>query len=458
MDSHTYQDKKVAVFGLGKSGMATAQSLKTGKAEVLVWDDNKERRAEAKKLGLKLKDLTKGKWSPTEALVLSPGVPLTHPTPHPVVDLARAAGAQVIGDIEVFLREKEGGKLVGVTGTNGKSTTTALIHHLLQFAGKETALGGNIGTPVMDLPQLGEEGTYVLELSSYQLDLTPSWAADIAVLLNITPDHLDRHGDMAGYAAVKTRIFLRQSESGIAIINMDDPICAAIAEEVSRHSRASLLPISVERAVEGGVFVVDGLLKDQSCDQPWTVDITGILSLKGRHNWQNAAAAVAVVSRLGLTPDEIRAGLAAFGGLAHRMEPVGSQGHVLFVNDSKATNAEAAEKALTSFENIYWIAGGREKAGGIASLEPQFGRIKKAFLIGEARDSFAKTLEGKLAYEIHETLAEATAAAATAAMADDKEAVVLMSPAAASFDQFDSFEQRGDSFRSAVQDVLGEAK
>ncbi len=458
MDSHTYQDKNVAVFGLGKSGMATAQRLKTGNAKVLVWDDNKERRAEAKKLGLKLKDLTKGKWSPTEALVLSPGVPLTHPTPHPVVGLAKDAGAQVIGDIEVFLREKEDGKLVGVTGTNGKSTTTALIHHLLEHAGKESALGGNIGTPVMDLPQLGEEGTYVLELSSYQLDLTPSWAADIAVLLNITPDHLDRHGDMAGYAAVKTRIFLRQSEAGTAIINMDDPICAAIAEEVSKHSRAKLVPVSVERAVDGGVFVVGGLLEDQSGDQPWTVDISGIMSLKGRHNWQNAAAAVAVVSCLGLSEEDIKAGLEAFGGLAHRMELVATRDKVLFVNDSKATNAEAAEKALTSYENIYWIAGGREKAGGITSLEPQFGRIKKAFLIGEAKDSFAETLEGKLDYEVHETLADATAAAGAAAMEDESDSVVLLSPAAASFDQFDSFEQRGDSFRNAVEDLIGEAK
>ena len=458
MDSHAYQDKTVAVFGLGKSGMVTAEKLSAGNAHVCVWDDNEDRRAEAKEKGLALKDLTKGEWDTTDALVLSPGVPLTHPEPHPVVGFAANAGASIIGDIEVFLNEKSAGKIIGITGTNGKSTTSALIHHLLTSAGKESALGGNIGTPAMDLPQLSDAGAYVLELSSYQLDLTPSWSADIAVLLNITPDHLDRHGDMAGYAAVKARIFRRQSGTGVAIINVDDPICDAIAAELRVHSKARIIPISVEHSVEGGVFVADGLLNDTTDDQPWTIDISDIPSLRGRHNWQNAAAAVAAVRNMGLTAGDIKTGLATFGGLEHRMELVGKIGSVSFVNDSKATNAEAAEKALTSFENIFWIAGGREKAGGIASLEPHFGRISRAFLIGEARDSFAKTLTGGVPTVLCENLAQATVAAAEAARRAGGDAVVLLSPAAASFDQFTSFEVRGDTFRDAVTTLIAETK
>ncbi|WP_373089475.1 UDP-N-acetylmuramoyl-L-alanine--D-glutamate ligase [Sneathiella sp.] len=459
MESHSYQDKTIAVFGLGKSGMSTARRLQDGKAHVFVWDDNEGRRRTASEHGLTLKDLLGERWQPTEALVLSPGVPLTHPAPHAIVDAAKSAGTKIIGDVEIFLQEKTAGRLIGITGTNGKSTTTALISHLLSSAGRPVAAGGNIGTPVMDLPQLDEDGTYVLELSSYQLDLTPSWQADIAILLNITPDHLDRHGDLSGYADVKRRIFQKQTEKGVAVLNQDDPLCRQIADDLRRESKTHIILISTIQAAEGGVSVIDGLLKDQSRgDQPWTVDISDIASLRGRHNWQNAAAAVAAVSSMGLEPDEIRRGLTSFGGLAHRMEPVGSLGPVSFVNDSKATNAEAAEKALTSFENIYWIAGGREKAGGITSLSPHFGRIAHAFLIGEAKDNFAATLTGHISFTICDTLAEATEKAANAAFRSrDKSAVVLLSPAAASFDQFTSFEARGDAFREIVARLIAEA-
>jgi UDP-N-acetylmuramoylalanine--D-glutamate ligase len=459
MDSHAYQDKSIAVFGLGKSGLATAERLKAGKADVCVWDDNEDRRKVAIEKGLRVKDLVGSDWDPTDALVLSPGVPLTHPEPHPVVGFAQKAGAEIIGDIEVFLNEKTAGRVVGITGTNGKSTTSALIHHLLKSADREAVLGGNIGTPVMDLPQLGENGIYVLELSSYQLDLTPSLAADVAILLNITADHLDRHGDMAGYAGVKTRIFLKQNKSGVAIINMDDPICAAIATELSRHSDARIIPISLGHAAEGGVSVADGLLKDETAgDQPWTVDITGIASLRGRHNWQNAAAAVAAVRQLGLSAEEIDNGLKSFGGLEHRMEPLGTIGKITFVNDSKATNAEAAEKALTSYENIFWIAGGREKAGGIASLTPHFNRLSHVFLIGEATENFAGTLEGLVPVTKCTDLTEATNKAAEMAKQSEGDATVLLSPAAASFDQFASFEARGDAFRDVVTQLISEAK
>lgn len=458
IQSHAYQRKNIAVFGLGKSGMATARQLHRGAANVYVWDDNEARRKAAAEAGLMVRDLTDNGWPEAEALVLSPGVPLTHPAPHPVVGAARRAGAAVIGDVEIFLNERKGGRLVGITGTNGKSTTSALIHHLLKSAGRETALGGNIGTPVMDLPDLSEEGCYVLELSSYQLDLTPSWHADVAVLLNITPDHLDRHGDMDGYTAVKKKIFQQQSAADVAVINIDDPRCEHIATSLAIHGRSRIVPISTEYPANGGVSVIDGILEDRSQEgDVWRMDISGIGSLRGRHNWQNAAAAVAAVRSLGLTPEEIRAGLTSFGGLAHRMEEVGRIGNLLFINDSKATNAEAAEKALVSFKNIYWIAGGREKSGGITTLRPHFGRIRKAFLIGEAAWNFAATLGQDVPYEISGDLRTAVRQASLAARRDAAEqAVILLSPAAASFDQFTSFEARGDAFREAVRELIAE--
>lgn len=458
MQSHSYQHKNIAVFGLGKSGMATARQLHLGAAHVFVWDDNEARRAAALEAGLMVQNLTENSWPEAEALVLSPGVPLTHPMPHPVVDLAKKAGAAVIGDIEVFLQEKEAGRVIGVTGTNGKSTTSALIHHLLTSAGKSSALGGNIGTPVMDLPELESDGSYVLELSSYQLDLTPSWRADVAILLNITPDHLDRHGDMEGYAAVKKRIFQNQNKTGVAIINIDDPLCEHIATCLAIYGDGKLIPISTMTPVDGGVSVIDGRLEDRSADdQAWTMDISKIGSLRGRHNGQNAAAAVAAVRSVGLTPEEIRSGLTSFGGLAHRMEEVGRYENVLFINDSKATNAEAAEKALTSFDNIFWIAGGRQKAGGIVSLAPHFNRIREAFLIGEAADQFAATLDKNAAYQKCTDLSDAVKQAAESALQSGlKSSVVLLSPAAASFDQFDSFEARGEAFRAAVRQWITE--
>jgi UDP-N-acetylmuramoylalanine--D-glutamate ligase len=455
MDSHAFENKHIAVFGLGKSGLVTAERLNSGKAHVVVWDDDKSRREEAKTKGLQVKDLVTESWPETDALVLSPGVPLTHPSPHPVVDIAKKAGASVVGDIEIFLKEKQAGKIIGITGTNGKSTTSALIEHLLASAGKSVALGGNIGTPVMDLPQLPEDGAYVLELSSYQLDLTPSWKADIAILLNITPDHLDRHGDMAGYAAVKCRIFQHQISNDVAIVDADDPICAAIIGELSKHSTAQVIPISVFHPVDNGVYVIDGFLtNDSQGNQTPVANISDIDSLQGRHNWQNAAAAVAAVSKLGLATEQIEAGLKSFGGLAHRMENVGRIKQVKFINDSKATNAEATEKALTSFNEIFWIAGGREKAGGIKQLSPHFGRVREAFLIGEATENFSRELDGKVKYTVCKDLGEATTLAAKAAKKASVEAVVLLSPAAASFDQFCSFEARGDSFRASVNNLI----
>jgi len=394
-------------------------------------------------------------WQAPELLVLSPGIPLTHPEPHSVVKLAKNSNTQIIGDIEVFLNEKTTGKVVGITGTNGKSTTTALIHHILASCGREVALGGNFGTPVMDLPQLGDDGAYILELSSYQLDLTPSWRADIAIILNITPDHLDRHGGMDGYVVVKERVFQNQAEDGIAIINFDDAICREMAGRLMEKGVQKIVPISVEDELKSGVSVVLGQLVDRSVPgRVWSLDISEMVGLRGRHNWQNAAAAVATVRGLGLRDTEIQAGLETFEGLAHRMELVGHIQGVRFVNDSKATNAEAAEKALASFDNIYWICGGVAKAGGIDSLSPYFQKIQHAYLIGESEALFANSLEGCVAYSKCHDLETATLQAIKDARTKNVDATILLSPACASFDQFASFEARGDAFRRLVKGGL----
>jgi UDP-N-acetylmuramoylalanine--D-glutamate ligase len=451
MESRAYKDKNIALFGLGKSGLATALALTAGGARLSVWDDNPERRMSAKKAGLNVVDFVNGEWPLAEYLVLSPGVPLTHPTPHPVVLKAQAAGAKIIGDIEIFLAEKPNAMIVGITGTNGKSTTAALVYHMLKSANRSVALGGNIGTPAMELEALSEDGIYVLELSSYQLDLTPSWKADIAVLLNITPDHLDRHGDMDGYVKAKSRIFQNQTSDDKAIICTDNNLCRILAEECN----AEVIPVSTQEMVKDGVYVLEGMLNDETSWLRYGIDLSKAQSLRGQHNWENAAIAVAVARTLGLTAVEIRDGLLSFPGLAHRMELVAVDGNVSYVNDSKATNAEAAEKALLSYNSIYWIAGGLEKAGGISSLAYLFPKIRRAYLIGECAENFAAAMEENfVAVELSGDLKTATLAAAKAAHEDGlSDSVVLLSPAAASFDQFPSFEARGDQFREIVQDL-----
>ena len=452
----TFAHRTVAVFGLARSGLSAARALRAGGAVVLVGDDSPARCATAAAAGFQVRDLVAADWPEVAALVLSPGVPLTHPKPHPVVQRARAAGAEVIGDVELFARANLPARRVGITGTNGKSTTTALIGHLLETAGRPVAVGGNLGTPVLDLPLLGADGTYVLEMSSYQIDLAPSLVCDVAVLLNITPDHLDRHGSMAGYVAVKQRIFAGQDAAQTAVIGVDDAHCAEICRALQASGRRKVVPIAIGRRIESGISVIDGLLYADAASEP-ALDLRQCPSLPGSHNWQNAAAAFAVARALGLSLAEIRAGLISFPGLAHRMERVSARHGVLFINDSKATNADAAAKALACYETIYWIAGGKPKEGGIASLLPFRGRIRRAFLIGEAAQDFAATLAGSVPTTISGTLARAVTDAYDLARAEKRpDAVVLLSPACASFDQFTDFEARGTAFRHAVE-ALAEA-
>lgn len=454
-----FAGKTVAVFGLGLSGLAAAQALARGGARVLAWDDGEAGRSQAAAQGLALADLRREDWRRLAALVLAPGAPFTHPEPHWTVKLAQAAGVEVIGDTELFCRERRlqgsKAKIAAITGTNGKSTTTALTAHVLSAAGRKVALGGNIGKAVLELAPFADDLFYVIEYSSFQIDLTPALDANAAALLNISPDHLDRHGSLDNYAAVKSRIFARQQARDCAVIGVDDPFSAAIAAKLEGPAR--LRRISCRKVLDDGVWAQDGLLTD-SMDggrRP-PISLRGISSLRGEHNWQNAAAAFALCRSLGLTREEIAAGLRGFPGLAHRMEEVGRLGKILFINDSKATNADAAAKALACFQNIYWIAGGRAKAGGLAGLEPFFPRIRRAYLIGEAEEEFAKFLEGQLPYRRCGALdAAVTAAVRDAARAGGAEPVIVLSPACASYDQFANFAVRGDAFRQIVASLKG---
>ena len=449
--------RKVGVFGLARSGTACAEALRLGGAEVFAWDDQAQSVDKAKADGLPIGDLKALDFKTLDSLVLSPGVPLTHPKPHWTVEKAKAAGIEIIGDTEVFQRELEGSgaKLVAITGTNGKSTTTALTGHLFQSAGRDCDVGGNIGKAVFLLRQPVKDRIYVLELSSFQIDLMPSLRPDAGILTNITPDHLDRHGTIENYVDVKTRMFARQGAGDTAIVGVDENWGEDIVKSIKTGAR--VVPVSVERKLADGLSAPDGILIDrQGGREVATLDLRQLPALKGRHNWQNAAMAYAAGRALGLTLDEIRQGLMSFGGLAHRMQEIGRLDGIAFINDSKATNADAAAKALASFDDIYWIAGGIAKAGGIAPLASFFPKIKRAYLIGEAADEFARTIGDQAAVVKTGTLDKAVEAAARDAARDgNKGAVVLLSPACASFDHYPNFEVRGDAFGKAVAALPG---
>jgi UDP-N-acetylmuramoylalanine--D-glutamate ligase len=452
-----FEGRTVAVFGLARTGLAAARALVAGGAQVALWDDKPASRELAVAEGFALTDLNTADWSDFAALMLSPGVPLTHPAPHWTVEKARASGVEILGDVELFARtvnaapEHKRPKIVAITGTNGKSTTTALIGHICASAGRDTRIGGNIGVGILSLDDMHGGAVYVLELSSYQLDLTSSLKPDVAILLNVSPDHLDRHGGMEGYVAAKRRVLLNQGKGDTAVIGVDDSWGQHICTEITAANRRTIVPISAGRAMGRGVYVLDGLLYDATAERAVeVVDLKRARSLPGRHNWQNAAAAYAAAKGLGVPADEAAQHLMTFPGLAHRMETVGTVGRVRFVNDSKATNADAARQAMSSYPRFYWIAGGQPKAGGIEDLESLFPRIEKAYLIGEAADAFAQTLKGKAQAIQSGTMEAAVRAAYADARASGHDAIVLLSPAGASFDQFADFEERGEAFRSAV--------
>jgi UDP-N-acetylmuramoylalanine--D-glutamate ligase len=452
----TFAGKKVAVFGLGGSGLASASALLAGAADVVAFDDNVQSVANANAAGIPTADLRNLDWSKIAALVLAPGVPLTHPAPHWVVARARQAGVEVVGDIELFCRERRqhapDAPFVAITGTNGKSTTTALVAHLAATAGMDVQLGGNIGTAILSLAPPQSGSVHVIECSSYQIDLAPTLDPSIGILINLSEDHLDRHGTMAHYAAVKERLVAGVQKQGTAIVGVDDDWCRDVAERLAGSGRR-VVRVSVQRTLADGLYVEQQrILRAGGADSAPIAELSGIFSLRGLHNAQNAACAVAAALALGLEPAAIRVGLRTFAGLAHRMEDVGRRGAILFVNDSKATNADSAAQALACFNDIFWVAGGKAKTGGIESLRKFFPRIRKAYLIGEAADEFSATLANDVPHEMSGTLDKALAAAARDAEASAApEPVVLLSPACASFDQYRNFEVRGDAFRDLVR-------
>lgn len=445
----SFSGKRVGLFGLARSGTACFEALRLGGAEVFAWDDSPEA---VKAANFPVCDLRDIDFKTLSALILSPGVPLTHPEPHWTVLKAQAAGIEIIGDTEVFQRALQGtgARMVAVTGTNGKSTTTALIGHIFQASRRDVEVGGNIGTAVFLMRPPVKDRVYVLELSSFQIDLMPGLKPDVGILTNLTPDHLDRHGNMENYAAVKARMFTRQSAGDTALISVDDIWSAAIAGKIGNGT--DVRKVSVVDELHDGIFVANGVLVDRRKGQEVArIDLRAMPALKGVHNAQNACMAYGAANALGLSVEEISKGMKSFPGLAHRMQEIGRLGSTSFVNDSKATNADAAAKALASFENIYWIAGGVPKSGGIESLREFFPRIAKAYLIGEAADQFARTLDSKVKFEMCGTLDKAVAAAAR----DAKNAVVLLSPACASFDHYRNFEIRGDAFVKLVSALPG---
>jgi len=448
-----FGEKTVGVLGLGRSGLAAARALLDAGAAVVVWDDNAARREEARFAGFTLSDPAKDDWTANAALLLSPGIPLTHPAPHAEVAKANAAGIPVVGDMELFaaaLADQPEAATVAITGTNGKSTTTALVAHVFHALGVPSVAAGNIGRPVMSLDALPSGGVYVLEVSSYQIDLAPRLKPDIAVLLNITPDHLDRHGGMAGYVAVKRRLFANQGATDWAIIGIDDAHCAGICAGLKAEGR-QVIPVSANQAVAEGVYVADGKLVDATGGTPRIVgDLTLLPTLKGRHNWQNAAAAYAAVSRRVDDPAGIFDAMMTFPGLPHRMEQVGEAEGILFVNDSKATNQASAARALSSFANIRWIAGGIAKEDHLDEVRPFLPQVAKAYLIGRDGPMFERLLQplvpAILCGDMTTALESATRDAST-----QGGGTVLLSPAAASLDQFRDYEDRGDRFRAWAQ-------
>jgi UDP-N-acetylmuramoylalanine--D-glutamate ligase len=456
-----YVGHNVVVLGYGKSGYAAARALRDIGARVLVWDDGTASRERAATDGFAISAVHQVDWTRAAALVISPGIPHTHPAPHAFAVAARQFNVPIIGDIELLLGQALGGRWVGVTGTNGKSTTTALIGHVLARCGRNVRVGGNIGTAALSLPPIGRDGITVLEMSSYQLEITPSVACDVSVLLNITPDHLDRHGGMEGYIAAKKLIFRNQRAGQTAVIGVDDEITAGICAAMQSIAGPAIVPISSSRRLEHGVFAIDGALVEASDGHARTIaDLRQCPTLPGRHNWQNAAAAYAACRALGCAPDAIAEALADYPGLPHRQQRVGEIDGVLFVNDSKATNADAASKALGCYDTIWWIAGGLAKEGGIDSLDAFFPRIRRAYLIGKAASAFAATLSRHhVDFVLCETLERATnEAARDAAAARDATRVVLLSPACASFDQFTGFEQRGERFGALVRALASRGK
>jgi UDP-N-acetylmuramoylalanine--D-glutamate ligase len=457
--SRAFANRTVAIFGLARTGLGAVRALVAGATRVIAWDDDSNARDLGGQEGAELMPWREWPWEDIAALILSPGVPLTHPKPHGVVEHANRAKVRIIGDVELFAHEirpdphqSSKAPIIAITGTNGKSTTTALVGHILTQCGFDAQIGGNIGKSVLELASPSAKTIYVLEMSSFQIDLAPGLTPDVGILSNLSPDHIDRHGTMENYAAIKARLMRQTAKDGKVMIGVDDAYSSAIFTQLSSSGGALAHPVSVGKVLGRGIFVVDGALYDAMGARAVKVmDMATAARLPGTHNWQNAALAYGAVRPYVSDIKAIAAAIASFPGLAHRMEDVGHIGKTAFINDSKATNADATARALAVYPDIFWIAGGKPKDGGIESLSEFFPRVRKAYLIGEAAPQFARTLDGKAPYDMSATLDVAVAsAAADAAASSVVVPVVLLSPACASYDQYKDFEQRGDIFRTLV--------
>lgn len=466
---HT-KGKKYGVFGLGKTGLATCRALTDSGAEAFCWDEVRGARQQTEGTKFEASHPKEWPWAELAAVVVSPGVPLTHPKPHVIVRKARQENVPVTGDLDLFAAgleaiAGEGPRVIAVTGSNGKSTTTALIGHLLKEAGRKVYVGGNIGDPILELPAPSADATYVLELSSYQLDLATQFRPNTSVFLNISEDHLDRHGSMENYIAAKRKIFQYQDDGDTAVIGIDDDysqvVCASLSEQ---SKKPTILQVSSSGALGSGVFALDDRLYYRLGEKVGEVgDLTSAASLSGPHNAQNAAAALAVAIVEGLSPPVVAKSLERFRGLPHRSEVVAVKNDVHFINDSKATNVAATAASLKSYDSVYWIAGGVAKdssehgEGGMASLVPCMSRVAHAYFYGEAADHFEQALGSAVTVTRCKDLTEAVAKATADALANDlvssdgpQKTAVLLAPAAASFDQFKNFEERGTLFRTEV--------
>lgn len=450
--------QKIGILGLGISGMATVQALVASGVECYIWDDSEQKRDDClqKNSDVTAAEFQKWPWKELESIILSPGIPYHFPQPHPIVAIANIYGCEIMGDVELLMEAQPAATFVGITGTNGKSTTTALTHHLLKECGAKVQMGGNIGTPVLALEPLEKGGVYVLEMSSYQLDLLVRGSFNIAAILNITPDHIDRHGSLEGYIHAKQRIFQGMNNLDRAIFNADDSYCVKMFAELTagksiyswHHSKPKITQISHSKTGKNNIHYTDSEL---SHNAKQIISLENINTLQGLHNAQNAAVAYSICKALGYDDAALQDAFATFSGLPHRMQPIFEMAGVAFINDSKATNADATSHALKTFNNIYWILGGVAKEGGIESLVEYLPKIRKAYLIGKASDEFAKLFDKhQVPYQNSKELHSATLSAAADAI-EAKQGVVLLSPACASFDQFPNFEKRGEAFIALVE-------
>ncbi|MCC8467160.1 MAG: UDP-N-acetylmuramoyl-L-alanine--D-glutamate ligase [Rickettsia endosymbiont of Eriopis connexa] len=436
MNSHTKQ--KIGVFGLGKTGMSVYEELQ-GKYDVIVYDDLKANRDIFEELytNNSIAALSDSRWQNLDKIVLSPGVPLTHE----IVNIAKKFNIPIISDIDLLFEKSKNLNFIAVTGTNGKSTTTALISHILNSNGLDYPLAGNIGVPALQA-KASKDG-YVLELSSFQLDLVKTFIAKIAVLLNITPDHLDRHQDMTGYIAAKSKIFDRMDKDSYAVINIDNDYCREIFMTLQQEQRVKLIPFSVTKILENGISVVDDKIKDNDINY----ELSFNKNLQGIHNYENIAASYAVAKIMGVESKKILESISSFQSLPHRMQYIGSINNISVYNDSKATNAISAVQSIKALDNIYWLAGGIPKEGGIEEIKPYFSKIKKAYFYGQAKEIFANTAKNIVDFVICDNLEQAFDLAYKDACSDSAEMKnLLLAPSCSSYDQFKNFEERGELF------------